>query len=256
MLGTGVEVGFIGCMGSQAADPSLTHALYRYGIDTRHVLRAPGRIHGSCLAVTMENRRLLLTGQGANDALAAHLLARESELTGYLARSSAVHVSSLIDDAVLAPLTRILRNAKSTNPGLLISLDPGAIWSARLATDGMVALAALGDLIFLNGDEARLWRASALVQTFGGIIIEKAADGACAYRYAGGEDVDLRLPPLADQQIRDPVGAGDVFAGGVIAALVGGRHELRKAMELGLHLARRKLVLGEPACFDDCAGAW
>lgn len=204
--------------------------------------------------MTVENRRLFLTSRGANDALAAHLFAREGELTGYLARSSAVHIISLIDDAVFAPLTRILRNAKSANPGLLISLDPGAIWSARLATDRMVELAELGDLIFLNDGEARLWRASALVRTFSGIVIEKAVDGARAYRYLGGENIDVRLPPLADRLIRDPVGAGDIFAGGVIAALVSGRHELRKAMELGLQLARRKLIMGEPACFDECAG--
>lgn len=74
---------------------------------------------------------------------------------------------------MFAPLTRILRNAKSVNPGLLISLDPGAIWSARLATDRMVELAELGDLIFLNDGEARLWRASALVRTFSGIVIER-----------------------------------------------------------------------------------
>ncbi|MBC7168888.1 PfkB family carbohydrate kinase, partial [Phenylobacterium sp.] len=69
-------------------------------------------------------------------------------------------------------------------------------------------------------------------------------------------NIDLCLPPLADRLIRDPVGAGDIFAGGVIAALAGGRHDLRKAMEVGLQLARRKLIMGEPACFDDCADVW
>jgi sugar/nucleoside kinase (ribokinase family) len=255
-LNSGVQVGFVGCMGDASSDPALHGVLVDCSIDTRYVWRASGHMHGSCLAIPLRGRRLLLTGRGANDILTPRLLAHEDDLAVYLSDSAAVHVSSLLDRAALAPLIRILGKAKRANANLLVSFDPGAIWSGWLEAEPAVwTLAELCDLIFLNRREARLWRASGFVAAFQGVIVEKLRGGARAY-LKDGTNIRAQIHPLAEDEIRDPLGAGDVFAAGVLAVLSRRREALDVALDLGLILARRKLAFGEPNDVRGYAAQW
>jgi sugar/nucleoside kinase (ribokinase family) len=47
--------------------------------------------------------------------------------------------------------------------------------------------------------------------------------------------------PLAEAEIGDATGAGDVFAAGLLIELARDRARLRAGCELGLRMARRKL---------------
>jgi sugar/nucleoside kinase (ribokinase family) len=51
----------------------------------------------------------------------------------------------------------------------------------------------------------------------------------------------LTRPPLSAADIRDPTGAGDVFAAGLLAVLASDPADLRLGSRLGIELARHKL---------------
>ena len=108
------------------------------------------------------------------------------------------------------------------------------------------------DLVFLNEDEARLYAdtpnlqkaaAAVLAQGCRGVLIKKGENGAVVvFRGAGGaapETFVCAAYPL--EEVVDPTGAGDAFAGGVMGVLAANRDfelwSLRRAVVTGAVLA-------------------
>jgi sugar/nucleoside kinase (ribokinase family) len=106
------------------------------------------------------------------------------------------------------------------------------------------------DLVFLNEDEARLYadtpnlqRAARIILDRGcrAVLIKKGENGAVVVRRRDGgfETVACAAYPL--EEVVDPTGAGDAFAGGVIGVLAASRSfdlgELRRAVGVGTILA-------------------
>ena len=246
-LNAGFDLGFVGCMGGPEADPLIAGVLRDLSIEAAFVWREPRRIHGTCIALTNRGQRLLLTGLGANAGLAKRLRSAQAPLAAHLATASAIHVTSSLDPDVPGLLAGILAAARQAAPALMITVDPGAIWSAaHRRVEAIVNLVRLADVIFLNPREARAWFGSAALDGFRGIIVVKGADGARAYSAGGIDEIVVRTAPLPFSDIRHPVGAGDTFAAGVIAALAMDRRALPAALELGHAMARFKLTQGEP----------
>jgi sugar/nucleoside kinase (ribokinase family) len=107
------------------------------------------------------------------------------------------------------------------------------------------------DLVFLNEDEARLYadtpnlhRAAASILARGcrAVLVKKGENGALvARRGASGEIESFVCPAYPLEEVVDPTGAGDAFAGGVIGHLAAtGDFELgslREATAVGTVMA-------------------
>lgn len=113
--------------------------------------------------------------------------------------------------------------------GVLISVDlnyRSRLWSADEATSALAVMVAHADVVFATEPEAQLLvpggTAAELGQALAGIgpkqvVVKRGALGAVAV--IGGEV--LVVPPHEVTEV-DPVGAGDAFAAGYLAALLDG----------------------------------
>lgn len=116
----------------------------------------------------------------------------------------------------------------------VVKHDPRSISRALAAR-----LAARADLICLSQAESGFLRETAGDPRPGQILIEtRGRSGATLTR--GGESASVAASPLA---VADPTGAGDSFAGGVIAALAKGETGAEAILRAG-HRAARRLLLG------------
>ncbi len=102
------------------------------------------------------------------------------------------------------------------------------------------------NMMFLNESEARqlanesnLIKAARFILSSGPktVIIKKGENGA----FVLGEDILFSIPAYPQETVRDPTGAGDSFAGGVIGFLAGAskinEENLRKAVVMGSVIA-------------------
>lgn len=236
-LGRGLRLGYVGVAGRDPLGASGPLAvLDGLGIDRRLVAGDPDRLCGICLSVHDAGERTLLTHTGANTGIAAHVRERFTEIAGYLAAARAVHVTSFLDPDGGAALHRLLVEVRRRSPGTLICFDPGHIWSAE-PTGDVLAMAAMSDYLLVNGREFE--RLAAVRTRREGAAVVKYPDRVEVHRPGSVELYGHR--PLPDGQIEDATGAGDVFAAGLLAALVADRSLLGAGVRLGAALAAHKL---------------
>ncbi|MEU4093417.1 PfkB family carbohydrate kinase [Streptomyces sp. NPDC026673] len=236
-LGRGLRLGYVSVAGrSPLGTDDPFSVLDGLGIDRRLVAPDPARLCGICLSVYDDGERTLLTHTGANTGIAGHVRERFDEIAGYLAAARVVHVTSFLDPDGGAALHRLLAEVRRRSARTLISFDPGHAWSAEPTPD-VLAMAALSDYLLVNGREfAQLGRS------------RTRRDGAAVVKYP--DRVEVHRPgtveryahrPLPDSQVEDATGAGDVFAAGLLAALVADRAQLGAGVRLGSALAGHKL---------------
>lgn len=144
-------------------------------------------------------------------------------------------------------MLKVLRLARSANPALRISLDPGAHWSLALAdTAELREMAALADWVFLNQEEFALWELSGMLGSAGGaVFFRKAPDHILVISPSprgARSSFKIANPVIPPEMIRDPTGAGDVFAASVLRKLLEDPAEIGAAVSAGLRLARSKLL--------------
>ncbi|WSQ06885.1 sugar kinase [Streptomyces sp. NBC_01231] len=156
-----------------------------------------------------------------------------------LHRARALHLSGItaaLSDTCADLVTHIV--SRRAVPGPVISFDVNyrpALWRHRPADAAPVLreLARGADLVFVGRDEAeRLWgtRTTQDVRDLLGpgpvLVVKDAGRGAMAY----GADGEETFVPTPAARVVEPVGAGDAFAAGYLAALLEGRtptHGLR-----------------------------
>ncbi|MDX3236178.1 PfkB family carbohydrate kinase [Streptomyces sp. ME03-5709C] len=236
-LGRGLRLGYVGVAGRAPAGVTGPLAvLDGLGVDRRLVARAQDRLCGICLSVHDGGERTLLTHTGANTRIAAHVRERFEEIAGYLAAARAVHVTSFLDPDGGAALHRLLAEVRRRSPETLISFDPGHAWSAEPTAD-VLAMAAMSDYLLVNGREfERLCRTGT---GWEGAAVVKYPDRVEVHRPGSVERYAHR--PLPDGEVEDATGAGDVFAAGLLAAVVADRALLGTGVRLGAALAGHKL---------------
>jgi sugar/nucleoside kinase (ribokinase family) len=241
-----ISLGFVGCVGDRPTPSPVLAALEDGRIDRRHVAISAGREHGSCLAIQIDGDRWLATARGANDDTARRLRDTREVIGDELARAGVVHVSSLLDDDAPSAVLAVLEHARERNPILKISFDPGAHWSRIAVNDVDVRhLGDMADWMFLNREEFDAWRDADLLDGCTGSIFRKAPGCIQVFARERGwraPAVEVRQPVIAPGEIRDPTGAGDVFAAGALSALIHRPADTRSAAQTGLSWARAKLV--------------
>jgi sugar/nucleoside kinase (ribokinase family) len=252
-----LRLGYVGVAG-RVPGPGLS-AVQQFetlGVDHSFVFRDDDHLCGVCFAYTENGERTLLTHAGANAAMADHIESAFDELVAYLATARVVHVTSFLDDRTPSRLLAVLEAVKQASPATLISFDPGHVWSHQ-RTPEIEAMVALSDFLLINHREFHeLGRcteqdtdevvASRLLDQLAndrGVVIVKRRSGIHAWRREESKILDDFYPQvvLADDEIEDATGAGDVFAAGLLAVLTADRLQIELGSLLGMTLARHKL---------------
>ncbi|MHA7985789.1 sugar kinase [Rathayibacter sp. CAU 1779] len=140
-----------------------------------------------------------------------------SGITSALSRSCSELVDAVID--------------RVADSDALLSFDVNhraALWEPGAAASALLALARRADIVFVGLDEAEcLWSCRtaddvrALLPGPRRLIVKDGAVGATEFDRVDRLDVATFVPAIATEVV-EPVGAGDAFAGGYLAALLDG----------------------------------
>ena len=127
----------------------------------------------------------------------------------------------------------------------ITACDTMNLW-INTALEGLKSLIQKIDILLVNDEEVKLLSgirntsaAAKMILEMGPrfLIVKKGSDGAAIF----GEDFEFHLPAFPIREVRDPTGAGDAFAGALMAyiAMVDSVNEdhLKRAMVAGTILA-------------------
>lgn len=252
-LGRDLRLGYVGVAG-RVPVPGLSSLalLDGLGVDRTHV-RADPATCGLCFSFAADGERTMITTPGANRGLADLIDTRFDALVGYLAHARVVHVAAPLDDRSPERLLALVGAVRAAGAGTLISVDPGHGWATG-PVPAVRALIRASDLVLVNQrefsalsgggpDDVAAGRLATGSATGRLAIVVKRPDGVLYCRQRpGGVDIDRHMrPPLPPEEIRDPTGAGDVFAAGLLAVLVTDPANLRLGARLGVTLARHSM---------------
>lgn len=139
---------------------------------------------------------------------------------------------------------RILDQAETDG---LVVLDTMSRWIREGARD-LGQLFSRTDVLLANDAEVRVLtgfpdeaKAAEVLRSLGPtwVVVKRGARGACAY----GEGTRVEVNGVRTEKVVDPTGAGDAFAGGMVASLVGSRSpsaaDMRAALEVGAAMGAR-----------------
>lgn len=239
----GLRVAVVARVGEDAAgDGALSH-LADEGVDVSTVSRDAAARTGTSLVLTApDGDRTVLVHAGANAHLGRHELL--PELVG---ATRWLHVTSLRGEAdrLFDELGR-----RATEAGTLLSLNPGTT-QVRRGSPGLHAALEACDLLVVNDDEARILLGAApsvaperLVGELHGKVrgLAVVTCGAAGSVACGPDGVVHRQPALAGAVVCT-LGAGDAFAGAVLAGLA---HGLDAHAALALGARDAAAVLARP----------
>ena len=219
------------------ADDLERHATALAALGVRAELTGVAAATGAIIVISDGSTRTMLTDRGANaltgpERISAALLAEHAHLhlTGHAFTGPDRDTGwrELLDAAQAAGLTR------SVSPGSAALLEAyGAERFRRLVTGVEVLIPSLDEALLLTGAVDAESAARALAAEHEVVVITLGASGALA---AAG-DVLTAVEAIPATAI-DVTGAGDAFAGGLLAAWLGGA-DAAEAMSRGAALAAR-----------------
>jgi hypothetical protein len=206
-------------------------------VKLRHGLRHSIEVAPGCNS-TLKDRILLQEAERRKSNDKTTLDDRPHPFTEFIASARWIHLSSLSDFEQFQFFVERVRDAKEINTDLRFSIDPGDEYTRKYGNRLSDAFA-VADYIFLSqkefdnitggGDFPWRNRVDAVAElTEGGlsfstqVLIVKSPNKHVLLSYieSGPLRRTFRHPRLWWPQIRNDTGAGDVFAGGVIAALL------------------------------------
>ncbi len=256
-----LKLGFIGVAGASEASSGFIETLKTLGVDT-HLIKASDQQSGMCVSYITRGERAMLTWPGANIEMAEHLREMRSQIVDALGRARLVHVTSLFDNESPQLVANILREAKDQNPWLQISFDPGHDWVRQIKSDErsdpIKKIMDMSSYLFLNRTEFEMLGSDVDIrddydvandifkhlssQTI--LILLKKYDEIRVFHriHKKLKEIQYFNTPYEKSQVEDATGAGDVFAAGLFLAVFVPGLELKDGVELGLRLARRKLL--------------
>ena len=226
-------------IGDDAAGSAYRDQLAAKGVSGRGLDAVAGaRTPVSVLAYEPEGGCICLYDPGMPAGLT--LSASQVELVGGADWVCVTIGPSAVNDAVLDAI------GEATRLAWIVKHDPRAMSVAQAAR-----FAARADLICFSHAEAGFVRqalAEAGAARPGRVLIEtRGGQGAGITR--DGQSIDVSAEPLT---VTDPTGAGDSFAGGVLAALAKGETDLAAVVRSG-HAAARRLLLARQISENESA---
>lgn len=178
---------------------------------------------------------------------ASHLCPGDLPAFGEL-RPRWLHVTGITPALGPSPRAAAYRAVEQARAaGIPISLDPNfrpALWTASEAREALLPLARRAGVLLMSRAEAAMLLgtaepAQALERAHAvGVpiaVVKLGADGALASADGGPPE---RVPPAPAARVLDPVGAGDGFDAGFVAALLSGS-SLRDALAVGAYVGAR-----------------
>lgn len=263
-LSCGLRLGFLGALGTQDGGEKFLDLLDRFRMPRKFVRKIANDRPGVCIATVERGsgQRYLQTNPFANEGMAEWLGEAWKKYRKELSSTRMLHVSSLFDDKLSgrnsssSALVAFVRNMRAKNPGLIVSFDPGSYW-IRKKREIVESLLEHADILFLNEREmSQLARldgepvSAALAKTIfkimprrSTIIVLKKADDAHCFQRHSSDEIETRqfgANRLANSDIRNPVGTGDLFAAGFLTSILL-QFDLNWAVRLGQELACEKL---------------
>ena len=242
VLGPG-RVRFFGQVGADALGTLLLDELAASGVAP--CVRRGGRTGTVVVLAGADGKRTMLTDRGA----CAELAGFEPRWTKGLA---ILHVAgySLLDEpsrSVALGMITAVRRAGGT-----ISVDAcsvGAISDVGVATFRNTIIAVAPDLLLCDAGEANLLDNTGGHRQLAGLVIVKDGPRPTRLYGCGYDGESLAPPPLQD--VRDTTGAGDAFAGGLLAGRLTGsawpEATLTGQQVAAAHLARIATTAGQGA---------
>ena len=212
----GLEVGYIGKLGHDAAGTEVVRVLRREGVATDRVVYDSKQATGySAIMLAATGERTILSHRGASHSLITKDIALRTLTADWF------YISSLAGNFDL--LSKLLKHAN--NHGIRVAIDPGA---GELAQPKKLrALLPLITVLKANAGE--------LAQLFGGVDVRDTvtrAANACEYvvgtdgpagAYAAAAGLLYQAGQYQRVKVLDRTGAGDAFGSGFVAALAKGQ---------------------------------
>jgi sugar/nucleoside kinase (ribokinase family) len=251
-LGTGLKSGMMGISARPPEGLADSHRERLADLRVADLTWPSQRRHaGLCLALSTGSSRRLFTAPGANVEIADYLVRHERPRRA-VKTARVLHLTSLLEDPdipgsneVTKAVASFVEMAKSDNPGLFLSFDPGMAWVERLnELPELRRIYALTDLLYINPQERADLSGGGSGSLVGlcppsTIVILKARREVMIQR-SDGSEID-RAPLQNDGMAVDPTGAGDALAAGVLAAIGCGR-DLVAGCRLGLRIAGHRVA--------------
>lgn len=227
-------VAFVGRVGSDGIGLSVRRRLRAEGIDVGHLAVDPGAPTG----ILIRDRRGLGPSEVTyhrTDSAGSRLSPDDvEEARRTIAAARWLHVTGItpaLSESGRAAVERAIELA--SDAGVTVSLDLNVrrkLWDEDRATAVLRGLAARVDVVLAGDDEARLVAgvqttepaavAASLLELGSQLVVLKLGAAGAMVVERGGQAI--RRPALPVRAVVDPVGAGDAFCGGFIAARLDG----------------------------------
>ncbi len=222
----GIPTAWVSALGDDALGMRVLDEVARHGVDVRGVTRNPDAPTG--VYFKDPGRGVLYYRRGS----AASLLGPEDIAGAPLEDAEIVHVSGITP--ALSPRCAALIEsvfARVGAAGGILSFDVNhraALWKPGTAASALLTLARRADIVFVGLDEAEgLWGTAdadavrALVPEPAVVVVKDGDVGATEFDRRTGEDLRTFVPAIRTEVV-EPVGAGDAFAAGYLAARLQG----------------------------------
>lgn len=222
----GIPTAWVSAVGDDALGVRVLDEVAGHGVDVRGVTRNPDAPTG--VYFKDPGRGVLYYRRGS----AASLLGPDDIAGVPLEDAEIVHVSGITP--ALSPRCAALIEsvfARVAAAGGILSFDVNhraALWEPGAAASALLALARRADIVFVGLDEAEgLWGtadadAVRVLMPEPAVVVVKDGDvGATEFDRRSGENLRTFVPAIRTEVV-EPVGAGDAFAAGYLAARLQG----------------------------------
>jgi sugar/nucleoside kinase (ribokinase family) len=268
-LNAGIKTGYVGVAGHTGGSGlNFTKLMRELAIDNKHVGICSDQSSGICICINHDGIRSLLYNPGCNNYMSDYLHMNYHDILQYLIKARILHITPFTDDRTPVILAEVIQEAKSQNPAIRISCDPGYSWSKNL-TPAVISILKLADYLFVNTKEfvllggggvdisdteiaGRIFTQYGLMRTL--LILKDEAEivifspsnqQAAAQRF----EIDV----ISNEQISDATGAGDIFAAGFLTVQLLGGKAIPDAVELGMRFMGAKLITPPEQLYPELA---